>query len=212
MKLILEDIFSWNEGKSNEMPKVEETRYPTVHYKDWLPITVINPNFENGPWIAGGAGLRWYQGIPVGESDIDVYCSSPMQAEKVQQRLFDLMICSQRYKSENAVTLEVSKDNQTWTVQIIKKNYFTEMQKVIDSFDISVCQVATDGNTYLLGEHTAKDIRERNLRMRMPLQADALKRLVKYWTYGYRPVDGLLDAIQNNPVGRWEFNPAEDYL
>ena len=212
MKLILEDIFAWNEGKSTEMPKIEETRYPTVHYKDWLPVTVINPNFETGPWIAGGAGLRWYQGIPVGESDIDVYCSSPMQAEKVQQALFDLMICSQRYKSDNAVTLEVSKDNQTWTVQIIKKNYFTEMQKVIDSFDISVCQVATDGNTYLLGKHTAKDIRERNLRMRMPLQADALKRLVKYWTYGYRPVDGLLDAIQNNPVGRWEFNPAEDYL
>jgi hypothetical protein len=211
MSFNLGDIWSY-EDKTRNLPSIQVVRYPTIHYQDWFPVSVINPNFEKGPWIAGGAGLRWYQGIPVGESDIDVYCSSPMQAEQLQQKIFASMACTEKYKSDNAVTLEVSKDDQTWTVQIIKKNYFTDMQKVIDSFDLSVCQVATDGNTYLLGNHTAKDIRERNLRMRMPLQADALKRLIKYWTYGYRPVDGLLEAIQHNPVGRWEFNPAEDYL
>lgn len=211
MNLILTDIFEW-EGKSKKMPDIEVCSHPTIHYKDWLPVTIIEPNLEKGPWIAGGSCLRWYQGIPVGESDIDVYCSSPIQAEALKNKFFELMHCSERFNSDNAVTLEISKGDQIWTVQIIKKHYFSSMQNVIDSFDISVCQVATDGHTYLLGEHTARDIRERNLRMRMPLQADALKRLIKYWTYGYRPVDGLLDAIQNNPVGRWEFNPAEDYL
>jgi hypothetical protein len=47
--------------------------------------------------------------------------------------------------------------------------------------------------------------------MEMPLMPDALKRLVKYWTYGYRPDDGLIEAVQNNPVARWEFSPEEDY-
>ena len=48
--------------------------------------------------------------------------------------------------------------------------------------------------------------------MKIPLQPDALKRLVKYWTYGYRPVDGLLDAIQNNPAAKWQFGAeTEDY-
>jgi hypothetical protein len=63
----------------------------------------------------------------------------------------------------------------------------------------------------MLGDYTAKDIRERNLRMALPLHQDAVKRLTKYWVYGYRPVPGLLEAIQNNPEGRWAFNPSEDY-
>lgn len=211
MKSILSEIWDF-EGKTVNLSNLEPEHYPTVHQDDWIPVTAIQPNFEKGPWIAGGAGLRWYQGQPVGESDIDVYCNSPMQAELLQRRISELLTYTERFRSENAVTLEVSKDSKTWTVQIIKKSYYTDMQKIIDGFDISVCQVATDGDQFLLGRETARDIRERNLRMRMPLQPDALKRLVKYWTYGYRPVDGLLEAVQSNPVGRWEFNPAEDYI
>jgi hypothetical protein len=85
------------------------------------------------------------------------------------------------------------------------------MQEIIDNFDVTVCQLATDGRQWVLGDYTARDIREKNLRMRIPLQADAVKRLTKYWIYGYRPVDGLIEAVQNNPVGKWEFNPSEDY-
>jgi hypothetical protein len=62
-----------------------------------------------------------------------------------------------------------------------------------------------------LGKQTAKDIRERNLRLKIPLQPDALKRVVKYWTYGYLPVEGVLEAVQNNPIGKWQFELDEDY-
>ena len=47
--------------------------------------------------------------------------------------------------------------------------------------------------------------------MKMPLQPDAAKRLAKYWTYGYRPVPGLLEAVQNNPIGKTEFQIDGDY-
>jgi hypothetical protein len=63
----------------------------------------------------------------------------------------------------------------------------------------------------VLGNQTAKDIREKNLRMMAPLHADAPKRLTKYWIYGYRPVPVLLDAIINNPDTRWLYSQEEDY-
>lgn len=188
--------------------------YPTVHPDDQEPVNIIRPS-SNGPWIAGGACLRWYQGQPVGESDIDVFCNSAEQAKALVDEVRSYGRYSNKFQSENATTLQYwAKDSSNfagWTIQIITKRYYTSMQEITDNFDISVCKIATDGNSWELGLGTARDIREKNLRMDIPLQPDALKRLTKYWTYGYRPVPGLLDAVQNNPVARWEFSPEEDY-
>ena len=93
----------------------------------------------------------------------------------------------------------------------MKKGVYENLQAIIDRFDISVCQVGTAGNELVIGEYTARDVRERNLRMGMPLHPDAVKRLTKYWTYGFRPVPGLIEAIKENPESKWAFNPAEDY-
>lgn len=213
----LEDLFndfstslSPNNGKD-----VLIANYPTVVRRDLEPVSIIKPN-KNGPWIAGGACLRWYQGQPVGDSDIDVFCNSQEQAQALITEVRSWGRYSNKFTSDNATTLDYwGKDNnqgvERWTIQIITKRYYNNMQEIIDNFDLSVCQVATDGESWALGKHTAKDIRERNLRMEMPLMPDALKRLVKYWTYGYRPVNGLVEAVQSNPVARWEFSPEEDY-
>jgi len=215
----LEELFdNWREEESKSklhglQPTVIE--YPTINRNDWEAVSVIAPDEKQGPWIAGGAPLRWYQGQPVGESDIDVFCANAKQAADVIDRVKAYGRHYEKFKSENAVTLDYNnKDNysQKWTIQIITRRYFSTMQEVLDNFDITVCQIGTDGNSWHLGKHTARDIRERNLRMNIPLQPDALKRLVKYWTYGYRPVDGLLDIIQNNPNAKWTFNAeTEDY-
>lgn len=200
-------------GSKKEVKIVD---YPTINIRDREPVSIIKPNAETGPWIAGGACLRWYQGHPIGDSDIDVFCKNAKQA----QDLIDIIKSYGRYTvkhtSENATTLnyfakDTSAGVQCWVIQIITKRYYADMQEIVDNFDLSVCQVATAGNEWLIGEHTARDIREKNLRMRMPLMPDALKRLLKYWTYGYRPVDNLVQEIINNPDGNWKFNPGEDY-
>lgn len=186
---------------------------PCCHNDDQEPMTIIWPDSKHGPWIAGGACLRWFQGQPVGENDIDVFCSSAEQAQTVIDAVKSYGRYSTKYESENAVTLSYydKQNTKTWTIQIIKRRYFNSLQEVIDNFDISVCQVGTGGQEWLLGNDTARDIRERNLRMYIPLQPDAAKRLAKYWTYGYRPVKGLLSAVQNNPVAKKMFQSNEDY-
>ena len=193
----LEELFNdfnvQTESVNYDKP-VATVEFPCVHGDDSEPVTLIWPELEHGPWIAGGAALRWWQGQPVGESDIDVFCANREQAEAVIERIKEFGRWQRKYDSDNATTLSYwSKDNssKTWTIQIIKRRYYKTLQEVIDSFDMTVCEIGTGGNHWLLNKMTARDIRERNLRLKMPLQPDAVKRVVKYWTYGYRPVPGL---------------------
>ena len=213
----LEELFGEHNMQTlsvNYDKPVDVVEFPTVHREDSEPLTLIWPDIKHGPWIAGGAPLRWWQGQPVGESDIDVFCASAKQAEDIIERIKDYGRWQQRYESDNATTLSYwAKGNasKTWTIQIIKRRYFKSLEDVINNFDITVCEIGTCGNEWVLGKQTAKDIRERNLRLKMPLQPDALKRVVKYWTYGYLPVEGALEAVQNNPIGKWQFELDEDY-
>ena len=199
--------------KINSQKELELTEFATVHKADSEPVTIIWPDDKNGPWIAGGAALRWYQGQPVGENDIDVFCRDSIQAQYVIDQIKSYGRYQVKFESENAVTLSHhTKDyNNVWTIQVITRRYFKSLQEVIDSFDITVCEIGTGGNSWLLNAQTARDIRERNLRFKLPLQPDAPKRLTKYWVYGYRPVEGTIEQICNNPNTRWSFSETEDY-
>jgi len=219
MSSILEEIFNRPFGLEGTLVHPNHSRavdiliFPCCHNDDNEPMTLIAPSIKEGPWIAGGAALRWYQNQPVAESDIDIFCASEEQANRLIEHIKSYGRYTTKYESDNATTLSYySKEhNKEWTLQVIKRRYFRSLKEVIDNFDISVCQIGTGGNEWLLGNDTARDIRERNLRMCIPLQPDAAKRLAKYWTYGYRPVNGLLSAVQNNPVAKKMFQSNEDY-
>lgn len=221
MSSILEKIFSDFDFDAqtekirhpNHGNAVDVLEFPCCHRNDDEPMTIISPTLKEGPWIAGGACLRWYQGQPVGESDIDIFCASEQQANRVIDEIKSYGRYTTKYESDNAITLTYYSvaHSKEWTLQVIKRRYFCSLKEVIDNFDISVCQIGTGGNEWLLGKDTARDIRERNLRMNIPLQPDAAKRLAKYWTYGYRPVDGLLEAVRTNPVAKQVFQSNEDY-
>ena len=209
---IFED-FDISNSKINSQKDLDIVEFPTVHKQDSEAATIIWPDDKNGPWIAGGACLRWYQGQPVGENDIDVFCRDAIQAQQVIDEIKSYGRFQTKFESENAITLyHHAKDHSnSWTIQVITRRYFKSLQEVIDSFDITVCEIGTGGNEWKLGKQTARDIRERNLRFKLPLQSDAPKRLTKYWVYGYRPVEGTIEQICNNPNTRWSFTETEDY-
>jgi len=205
--------FTVSKSDGDKIPHSFEC-YPTVPYLDREAVAVIEPDLEKGPWIAGGAALRWYQGQTVGENDIDVFCANAHQAAKVIDRVKSYGRYEIKHESDNATTLKYHRKDEwhtNWTIQIITRRYFENLDEVIDNFDITVCQVGTTGTEWLLGKDTARDVRERNLRFTYPLSADAVKRLTKYWVYGYRPVPGTLEAISKNPDAKWKFEYAGDY-
>ena len=186
----------------------------TVHKDDQEIVDILQLNIHNGPWIAGGAVLNWYNDTPV-QSDIDIFCANEKQAKALLKRI-KLSVsnykCTVVYDTDNAITLDVIKYKpeestaftmvsltpvvlEQWKLQIIKHKYYNSMQDIVDAFDISVCQIATAGDEWIMCDNTAKDIRERNLRMILPLRKSSAKRLLKYWSYGYRPVDGLVESM-----------------
>ena len=205
---------SVNSVSMNSDKEVEIFYYNTVHKDDLEPLSVIRPDAEKGPWIAGGAPLRWYQGQPVGQSDIDVFCRSPRQAQLLIDNIKSYGRFMVKFESDNATTLSYHRKDDwssEWTIQVIKRRFFNSLEEVINSFDITVAQIGTGGNEWVMGPFTARDIREKNLRFKLPLQPDAPKRLTKYWTYGYRPVEGTVEQICNNPETRWKFTSDEEY-
>ena len=188
--------------------------YPTVHRDDVEAVSIIEPDLKQGPWIAGGAPLRWYQGLPVGESDIDIFCRDARQAQAVIEHIKSYGRYSVKHESENALTIsyhKLSNWSDSRTLQVITRRYFSSLEEVIDNFDISVCQIGTTGTEWVMGKNAARDIRERNLRFVDPLMPDAVKRLTKYWVYGYRPVPGTVEAISKNPDAVWKFDNMGDY-
>jgi hypothetical protein len=206
----LEDNTYRNSGSSQ--PEIES--YPCVHRSDLEPVNIIEPDLIAGPWIAGGAPLRWYQDRAVGENDIDVFCRDARQAKAVIDRVKSFNRFHVKHESDNAVTIEYhSHENwsHSWTIQIITRRYFSSMQEVIDNFDITVCQIGTCGRDWIMAPETARDIRERNLRFIGNLRPDSVKRLTKYWVYGYRPVPGTLESLQTDPAIKWKFSETGDY-
>jgi hypothetical protein len=210
---IFTDGFSISNPKNLDPVEID-TVYPVVHTDDQLPVNLISPK-ENGPWIAGGSCLLWFQGRATRYHDIDVFVKNQEQAVELFKRLD--RCATQKFQSANAKTYEfydtntVRSTSKMWNIQVIIRRHFDSLEHVLSSFDISVCQIGTDGNRWHLGTTTAQDIRTRTLRMRQPYQPDAVKRLTKYWTYGYRPTDDLIANLVSDPETKWEFDNTGDY-
>lgn len=192
--------------------------FQTVHEEDQLPVNIIEPDLKNGPWIAGGACLRWFQNKPVGKhSDIDVFCKNEKQAEKLIDYIRHIGLSTHGngsahviIKTDNACTFSINANNKDWKIQVITCKYFNTIQEVIDNFDISVCQVATTGNEWILGNNTAKDINSHSLRFNY-ISKQSPKRLIKYWTYGFIPIPGTISMIQQHKDSSWDFICDDDY-
>lgn len=194
--------------------KVLQRTYNLIPSDDNIPVNIIDPCIKNGPWIAGGACLRWFERKPLGYSDIDVWCSSPHQARDLVNKFKQQPATFIKYESNNAVTIQVADPEvepaKIWNVQVITKRYFSSLEEVVNSFDISICQIGTDGNQWILGNKTAYDINKKNIRF-VNINPQSLQRLVKYIAYGFKPVDGEIEKIQSNPESIWLYNGGVDY-
>jgi len=191
------------------------TILPTVHINDKFPVNIIDPNLNCGPWIAGGAALSWYQGEPIGFSDIDVFFNSKGQFDRVNN-IVKTLNATILHESANAITYGLtvpsSSENtmSNWKIQLIKRT-FDNVQQLVDSFDITVCQIATDGRSYVLGNNTAQHIKTKTLAM-INMTPSLIRRVIKYWSYGYEPTTELLDYISNNSDAiTWTLPSSDDY-
>lgn len=185
-------------------------RYPLVHKDDQRVVKLIDPNIVSGPWIAGGAAIRWSQGLPVESHDIDVFCAKEAQTNALSIRLLKSEFYAE-HDSDNATTYANVANGNKLRVQLIKKTFDT-VQDLFDHFDFTVCSIATDGVELVKGPYFDRDNATKLLRLQNPrVRPEILKRLHKYVAYGYTPSEDLLDAIYDAENLKIDYDPMEIY-
>lgn len=224
-----------------------------AHPHDAFAVSLIRPTMENGPWIAGGAPLAWYKGMPAGVGDIDVFFKDQAQFDEYLDRFINLsekfglwsrlketdIHLYQVHKSNNAISYRVSSNVpihklfeyaninldsregnsivlskkptvSVYTIQLINAQYYKSAEDVINSFDISAIQIVSDGLTFKMGENTALDIKNKTLRYNKKLIDTSLKRIMKYWVYGYQPTPELLRELKASNI-KWDKTYDDNY-
>ena len=187
---------------------------PCVPGADKEPVSVIEPDIEYGPWIAGGACIKWHQSQVVAHSDIDIFCKNQKQANDVVARIKGYNRSEIICQTKNATTLRYfacGSDIKYWVLQVITVNFYERIEDIIATFDISVCQIATAGTEWVLGPTTIKDLKNNVLRFIGRPRSCSLKRLLKYWSYGYIPLEGTLERIQQSPETIWSYENDDVY-
>jgi hypothetical protein len=198
-----------------------------IHADDREIVELIAPDMERGPWIAGGAALKWYQGLPAGGSDIDVWFKDQESFDRLKQKMthqknretsigswplieFEVKTLETwdiLHVSPNAIT--IFNNNSKHIVQLIQKEFFDSPQKVLDTFDFEVCKVLTDGKQFLFGEHTLEDIKTKTLRV-LKVTPSLVSRTIKYMTMGYVPCPELKALLVSGSVNV-DFRGINDY-
>ena len=171
--------------------------------------------------------MNWYQHRPA-DSDIDLFFHSEkdfdkmnklfsnayeitpsiddvfvnLGAKKTYETVNSDILITDRHQSDNAITYTVTisgASHPLWKVQLIKRRFYKTIEEVIDDFDISVCQIATDSyNKVVTSKHFAEDFAARRLRFVSTTPSSA-KRLIKYWTYGFTPTDEDIQSVIDCP-------------
>ncbi len=122
---------------------------------------------------------------------------------------------SKLMETKNAVTFEAhatKRDTEgvkRYLVQLIRRRWYPTVDELLEDFDITVCQIATDTARVVTGRHFAEDVANRRLRLHNITPSTA-KRVVKYWIYGYQPDDAVLERVLSDDTQTLEVS-SDDY-
>lgn len=154
--------------------------------------------------VAGGAALRWYNNQSVAYvSDIDVWCTNSSDVQRINehyQSKFDKVAFT---KNANTYQTYV---NGLYTIQVISHTYST-IDELLNSFDLSVCQIATQGSNFIYKEHFEQDVKQRVQRV-VKYHPTILRRVLKYSMYGYALNDADMLSILENPDTKYNYNDS----
>lgn len=191
------------------MTILTKQRNPCISHEfgKWL-ADLLHLDMKTGPWLAGGILQKLYHEQEPGNSDWDIWFSSYEQFDKTK----DILTTHNPnfYQTKNALTFTITYNNVKYKVQLIYVNFFNSPDEIINQFDITVCQMVTDGYTLTLGPDTAIDLKKKRLRTTYNnFKPTLLKRIIKYMVYGYTPSVELMNQIKQ--IQDWDTDNDDGY-
>ncbi len=158
----------------------------------------------DGPWLAGGA-LRRALLRQEPDSDIDFFFRDADQLKAFRDDLAAKGLKQVR-ETEHHVEFRgrIGESAIERVVQLIRFAFYANAAAVIDSFDFTICQLAFDGKTITVGDHTLWDLGRKRLAVhRVTFPVASLRRLLKYGQQDFTACNGalatLLRATAQNP-------------
>lgn len=191
----------------------------------------INPNFENGPWVAGGLLVKSFfiDTFDNNRGDVDIFCSSQEQIDVVTSKLEKLLKGNLKYEfcdnvrgklrlngfiheTVGATTYKISFPDRSVDIQIIKQTFFS-LEALLDDFDFTCCRIATDFEDVVMSEETMYDLENKILRLDGPVTKKTLSRFFKYmYRYDFTPTKETIRKIhQFYSDNGWDFSPSGVY-
>lgn len=122
-----------------------------------------------------------------------LFKSLGVKPENSENNFNDLFVSEEITEEEN------DEDKSEHKIQLIRRRYYNSPQEIINNFDFTVCQVATDGKTFIFGDNTKDDIENKRLRYTpSSVRENIVARIIKYTVYGFKPSQELLEYVFNN--------------
>lgn len=182
------------------------------HIKTVLPFL----DLDNGPWVAGGIGRRLIEGEnEVGNSDIDMFspnlaihdwaCQMIRNHKQNYKHPLFTMVSETKHPKSNKFELKIG--DETIMFQLVKGSFYETAEQMFDSFDITACMIATDGESLIADEKATKALSDRVLVLHQQPTRPLAARLAKYCAYGFTPGPGVLKAMIG--VDLPNFKPSE---
>lgn len=192
------------------LPIPDPESYPVITNQACKQIAhLLSVNLETGPWIAGGSVRKMITGESISNSDFDFWFSSEQQYIEAVRELQEYHDVGIVYRSNNAITFSVHFGPNSYKIQLICKKFYSSPGEIINDFDFTCCQIATDGTTVIYGSQTVEDLENRVLRLADPSRTrrGLLKRVIKYLSYGfkldpisYQTITNNIDEIKDNSI------------
>lgn len=167
----------------------------------------------SGPWIAGGAIRRTALGQEP-DSDFDFFFRDAdrlaLWATELEQRGFTLFRETEHHKHYRGY---IPGDPMMRDVQLIRFAFYGSAEEVINSFDFTICQLAFDGTSLTVGDHTLWDLGRKRLAVhRITFPVSSMRRLLKYTRQGFYACNGALNALLRASVENPELRTDIAYV
>lgn len=164
-------------------------------------IRFINniPMLGKGVWLAGGAIRRTLMGYKNVESDFDLFFETPEIKDDYIKSIENDGAILKRKNDLNACY-----EYKGFIIQCIHVKYYKDPMEILDSFDYTICQFATDGKTLYYNPLALYDLgRKRLVIHKVTYPVATLRRLLKYVSQGFYACSGclfnLLESVARNP-------------
>ena len=149
-------------------------------------------------FLAGGAIRRTVMGQSIDGADLDFFFEN-------EQAFNDFHMSMTNGEGNENVKVTERQFNNTYQnnvlgyeVQAIKFKWYESPDALLDEFDYTLCQFATDGDLCYTGAMTLWDVARKRVRPhKISMPVASLRRLLKYTNQGFYACNGALVELLN---------------